>query len=165
LKAAVELDDSPPDLPGSVPTVPEDGWQPILYLGQDAPVYHGPPLQALRSVRVEGERLLGKIKALPLADLVGPRRVAGWLVPSGVLDACLYATAVLAWKVLKPAPSLPARLGRLRFARQAEPGEDCLVEVRLVRKEPGGACCTFRLFGRDGRPILEAEEYRIVWLG
>jgi NAD(P)-dependent dehydrogenase (short-subunit alcohol dehydrogenase family) len=165
LTAAVELDDSPPSFKGTAPVVCEGGWHSIQYLGPDAPVYHGPPLQALRSVRVEGERLLGKIKALPLAELVGPQRAAGWLVPSGVLDACLYATAVLAWKVQNPTPSLPARLGQLRFARQAKPGEDCLVEVRLVRKEPGGACCAFRLFGADGRPILEAEEYRIVWLG
>ncbi|HEY5313972.1 MAG TPA: KR domain-containing protein, partial [Pirellulales bacterium] len=144
---------------------PAGAWQTVEYPAADARFYLGPPLRSLRKVQAGEGRLWGRIIAPALGDLAGRARLAeGWIVPSAALDACLYATGILAWRQLEPGVALPASFGRIRLGRLPDHGEACLVETRLRSRSGRQAEFDFRLRGCDGQVLLDVEQYAIVWL-
>jgi hypothetical protein len=145
--------------------MPDGPWQNVEYAARGAKFYLGPPLQRLRKIKVDGPKAWGKIAAPALVELAGVRRlVIGWTVPSALLDACLYATGLLAWSHVQPGASLPVSFGRIDLYDAATPGETCLIEVDYRGREGRTARFDFVLTGSDGRGLLRATDYRIAWI-
>ena len=114
---------------------------------------------------MEGNVGWGRIVAPAAIELTGPRHnVAGWRLPCAALDACLFATGLLAWYCVEPGTALPASIGELTLHRLPRVGEACLVETKLLRREGHHAWFDFTLQGVNGELILAARDYRIVWL-
>lgn len=143
----------------------KDAWQSVHYEPRGSRFYLGPPLRCLRGIRVDGDTAWGKIAAPALIELAGARRsVSGWFVPSAALDACLYATGILAWQSIEPGSALPVEIGRLRLGRLPHPGEACVVRSTIKRQEQRRAWFDFTLVGDNGELILEATDYGVAWL-
>ena len=134
-----------------------------------APIYHGPALQRLLRVagRGEGEtaELLGLIAGPANVELFGEQRPGrGWSTVPAVADACLYAAAVFAHSQSGRA-SLPVSFDRLAFGRPSDPGEPCLVTVRMTSSDDRGASLAWTLQGLNGDILLAAKGYRLAWIG
>jgi hypothetical protein len=128
-------------------------------------MFLGIPLQCLRKVRVEQETARGQIIAPALIELAGSHRaVEGWIVPSAVIDACLYATGLLCWSRTAPGATLPVKLGALVLGRMPHPGEACVVETRFVRRDGRFAVFEFTLFGDDGAALVQVKDYYVAWI-
>jgi acyl transferase domain-containing protein/NAD(P)-dependent dehydrogenase (short-subunit alcohol dehydrogenase family)/acyl carrier protein len=146
-------------------TIPTTGWEPVGYLERPAPFYLGPTLRNLREVCLRGTAGFGRITAPSPADLSGsPKAGAAWLVPSALLDACLYAVGLSAWRAVRPGTALPKRFQSIRLGRTPNPGEACLVSLRLITQDETEATYDFRLTAADGTMLLDVTGYRIVWL-
>ena len=142
----------------------ESCWEAVRYLDQDAFLYHGPSLRALRSFYLQPDKLWGRLTAPSLVELAGSHRdPTGWQVPSAALDACFYAVGILAWRAQQAAQSVPHKLEALQIFNLPYPGESCLVEVMLELQDVGGAVFNFALWGHDSRPLLRAKGYRVAW--
>ncbi|MEZ6127369.1 MAG: beta-ketoacyl synthase N-terminal-like domain-containing protein [Planctomycetaceae bacterium] len=139
-------------------------WECICYPDPKAPIYHGPELQGLRKIAVDDQGGWGQIAASAPVQLFGAERTHGWTVPCAAMDACLYAVAVVAWKTHGKA-SLPVKFGSVRFGRQPDPGEPCVVRVTLNAETGRGVRCCFRLQGLNGDVLLNVEDFEIAWLG
>jgi acyl transferase domain-containing protein len=165
LRGTVKLGNGSPVVESFRPKPAAGVWQTVEYPAADARFYLGPPLRSLRKVQAGEGRLWGRIIAPALGDLAGRGRLAdGWIVPSAALDACLFATGILAWRQLEPGVALPASFGRIRLGRLPDHGEACLVETRLRSHSGRHAEFDFRLLGCDGQVLLDVEQYAIVWL-
>lgn len=146
--------------------LPRRGWERVAYLPSGSKIYHGPSLQVLRQMCVEGDRGWGRISAPAISELAGTKQsVAGWMIPSACLDACLYATALLAGRVVRTAASLPVSIEYLAFGRMTTPGEACLVQLQFIKSEESHAWFDFSLFGDNGDAICVARNYMIAFLG
>ncbi|MCA9791827.1 MAG: polyketide synthase dehydratase domain-containing protein, partial [Candidatus Eremiobacteraeota bacterium] len=144
---------------------PEGSWQPVHYHDRGARLFHGPALRALRRVQQTSTRLWGRLVSPAAVELGGTRRpTVGWRVPCAALDACLYAVGTLAWGQ-QPRQTVPKSIGRLRIFDQPRPREECTVEVLFLRRQEESGFFEFRLFGQQGRPLLEALDYQLQWLG
>ena len=151
---------------GASSAIPADGWEDVMYVPPGSKIYHGPSFQTLTKFQVRDRCGWSRVSAPGLSELAGVRRkVEGWLVPSAVLDACFYTTAVFAWKQVSPGPSLPVSIGSLDVGRLTYPGEACVVKTEFLRREGRLAWFDFILLGNNGDPILEARDYCIAWLG
>jgi len=138
-------------------------WEPIEYLDRDATIYHGPELRGLRKTAMDGDTVWGQIAASAPVQLFGAERTQGWTVPCAAMDACLYACAAAGWRRFDRS-SLPVRFGRIQFGRQPDPGEPCVVSIRILRRNNEGMTCSFRLQGLNGDTLLRVTNYRMAWL-
>ncbi len=137
---------------------------PIEYVGPDAPIYHGETLQCLRSIQIDKESAVGVITAPSLVQLGGVERPAdGWLVPCAVMDAMLYASAVLAYYVAKRG-SLPVQFESIDVGRLPEPGEPLQVHVKMNGQDQQGASLDVDLVGLNNDHLLAIRNYRLHWL-
>jgi hypothetical protein len=140
-------------------------WLPVSYPNVDAQFYVGWPLQRLRKVSLFENGLVGKISAPALIELAGTKRdLRGWRIPSAAMDACLFATGILAWQRVAPGTALPVRIRRLEVGRLPNSGEACQVHVQLLSHTQERACFDFTLYGVDGEMILNAKDYEVAWL-
>ncbi|HWA96978.1 MAG TPA: polyketide synthase dehydratase domain-containing protein, partial [Pirellulales bacterium] len=145
--------------------VPRQAWQKVSYAARGGKFFLGPPLRRLRKMIVGPTQAWGRIAAPALVELAGNRRdVRGWIFPSALVDACLYATGLLAWQSVQPGAHLPVSFGRIRLGTLPSPGEACIVESSYRGREGRTASFDFTLFGNDGRVVLAVEDYRIAWL-
>ena len=141
-------------------------WQIPTYCGPGEKFFGGFPLQKLRKYAIVENSLVGKISAPILIELAGGSRdVRGWILPSAALDACLYATGILAWNKIAPGTTLPARFGRIQLHRNPWPGEACMVHVRWNSTDASSASFDFTLYGNDDTVILDVLDYQIAWVG
>jgi hypothetical protein len=106
----------------------------------------------------------GRIVSLPLRNLTGASREAGWTVPSCVLDAALYACGIHLWVHGQGAISLPKSIARLRIGRPPREGETCLVYFICREIAADSACYDFTVIGQDRAVIVQAEGYHKVIL-
>jgi hypothetical protein len=144
---------------------PAADWQPVEYAERGSKFYLGPPLRACKKICLGQGVLWGKIYPPMLQELAGRRRsVEGWIIPSAALDACLYAVGLLAWMQVQAGPSLPFRFGRIALGRLPHPGEECIVQCKLLRREGRYADFDFTLFGINGDVVIQVSDYRIVYL-
>lgn len=140
-------------------------WLPVSYPAADAQFHVGWPLQRLRKVALHENGLIGKIAAPALIELAGTKRdLRGWRIPSAAMDACLFATGILAWQRVSPGTALPVRIQRLEIGRLPSPGEACQVHILLLSHSHDRARFDFTLYGVDGDMILNAKDYEVAWL-
>jgi acyl transferase domain-containing protein len=140
-------------------------WKKVDYAPRGSKFYLGPPLHGLRKIRTGKGVAWGQIIAPLPVELAGSHRHAeGWILPSAALDACLYATGLLAWWQVAPGVALPTGFGSIQLGRSPTPGEECLVETRFCRAESDQAYFNFTLCGDNGDVLLDVADYRIVWL-
>ncbi|MGN6133218.1 MAG: SDR family NAD(P)-dependent oxidoreductase [Aureliella sp.] len=155
-------------------------WNRPLYPAPGSKFFVGPSLQRLRGFAIVGESLVGRIIAPALIELAGGGRdVRGWQLPSAAVDACLFATGILAWQVVAPGSALPAGFGEIEIGRLPLPGEACEVHVRLrshnvgappseatnsLPASPAEAVFDFTLYGVDNDVLVNVREYRVAWL-
>ncbi len=133
--------------------------------GAGSKFYVGLPLQRLRGFTIVPEGLVGKITAPALIEQAGGRReVRGWQLPSSALDACLFATGILAWQTVSPGAALPAGFGEIELGRMPWAGEACRVHVRLRESSPGKAAFDFTLYGVNDDMLVNVRNYQIAWL-
>gem|GEM_PF-6084153 len=165
LRGEAELSDAIGPLKIKYPVVSSGDWQSVEYAGRDGKFYLGPSLRCLRKILTRRGVAWGQISAPALVELAGVGRPnEGWILPSAALDACLYATGLLAWWQVAPGVALPAGFGQLRRGRLPMPGEACLVETRLRSHAGREARFNFTLFGSDRQVILDVSDYRVMWL-
>lgn len=165
LRGVVEAVPHREDSPHTRPVVPDGTWHPVEYPALGSKFYLGPPLRCLRKIQIGENIAWGQMVAPAIVELAGPQHpVSGWMMPSAALDACLYATGLLAWFGVESGATLPASIGRLTLGRLPRAGESCLVESRFLRREGRYAWFDFVLFGVNGEVIMEVCDYRIVWL-
>ncbi|MEO8494244.1 MAG: SDR family NAD(P)-dependent oxidoreductase [Planctomycetota bacterium] len=165
LRGIVEASQLGQDTPRTKPVVPDGPWHPVEYPALGSKFYLGPPLRCLRKIQFGEQVAWGQMIAPAIVELAGPQHpVAGWMLPSAALDACLYATGLLAWFAVEPGSALPASIGRLTLGRLPRAGESCLVETRFRSREGRYGLFDFTLFGVNGEVIMEVSDYRIVWL-
>ncbi|WP_437223253.1 SDR family NAD(P)-dependent oxidoreductase [Planctomicrobium sp. SH661] len=139
-------------------------WAPIQYLEPTAPIYHGPDMQCLQSIAIDGNQAFGQISASSTVQLGGGHRPTfGWSVHCAAMDACLYAAALFAGKRFGRA-SLPVKFDRIRFGRLPDPGEPCLVAIQLIQESAEGVELAFQLIGLNEELLLDVEGYHIGWL-
>ena len=142
---------------------PSVTWLPVAYPAADAQFHVGWPLQRLRKVALFENGLVGKISAPALIELAGTKRdLRGWRIPSAAMDACLFATGILAWQRVASGIALPVRISRLEIGRLPGPGEACQVQVQLLSHSHERARFNFTLYGVDGEMILNAKEYEVA---
>jgi hypothetical protein len=134
-------------------------WVPFAY-PEEAPIQHGPIFRGLTSGFANEKRGTGQIVALPLADLAGPARVAGWSIPSLVLDAAFYACGYHLWIFGGFAVALPRRVEELRLGRLPRDGENCLVHMACLDLQTGDY--DFDIVGEDGAMIVQARRFSQV---
>jgi hypothetical protein len=140
-------------------------WQVAGYPPSDAPFYVGPAFRVLKRIALVEDRAYGVIQAPSLIELAGNKRdVTGWRTPSALLDACLFATGILAWNHVRPGINLPVRFDEIMIHKMAKPGESCWLETRCVGFDDRSARFDFSLWGSDGRLVLEAIGYRTAWV-
>jgi acyl transferase domain-containing protein/acyl carrier protein/NAD(P)-dependent dehydrogenase (short-subunit alcohol dehydrogenase family) len=140
-------------------------WTEAKYPPPDATFFVGPAFRVLKQVALKNERAFGIIQAPSLIELAGnKRKVVGWRTPSAILDACLFATGVLAWNYIRPGINLPVGFRELLFHRMPKPGESCRLETRCVRFDDRTAEFDFCLWGSDGKLAIEAAGYFTAWL-
>lgn len=140
-------------------------WLPVSYPAADAQFHVGWPLQRLRKVALHENGLVGRIAAPALIELAGTKRdLRGWRIPSAAMDACLFATGILAWQRVAPGTALPMRISRLEVGRLPSPGEACQIHVQLLSHSQDRARFDFTLYGVDGEMILNAKDYEVAWL-
>ncbi len=143
----------------------QPGWELVRYPTIESKFYVGWPLRRLRRVTLLDGGLVGTIAAPALTELAGPLRdTRGWFTASSALDACLFATGILAWQQVQPGSALPVKFGRLIPGRLPIPGEACEVHVRLKGNEATAATFDFTLYGVDGDVIFNAVDYEVAWL-
>ena len=139
-------------------------FKPIEYLGPDGPIYHGERFQMLRSIAIKGRDAVGAITTPSPIQLGGEHRPAhGWVVPCAVMDAMLYASAVLAFQATGRG-SLPVRFETIHFGRFPDPGEPLLVHSRVIDQDNSGMTLAADLIGLNGDQLLALRGYRIHWL-
>ncbi|HTU26886.1 MAG TPA: SDR family NAD(P)-dependent oxidoreductase, partial [Pirellulales bacterium] len=131
-------------------------WHEFQY-PNEAPIYHGPVFRGVKAACANPERGTAQILALPLKELVGEARVAGWTIPSCVLDAAMYSCAMHLWAFGDNAIALPRRIGDLRLGRLPRDGEMCLAHFVLI--DPATGEFDFDVMGEDGTPIVQARRY------
>ncbi len=137
---------------------PDTGWTRVAYPEAEAMFFVGPSLRCLRRIRVEPNRIWGKIIAPALVELAGPkRRVEGWQVPSALVDACLHAVGTLAAIQHAPGMSLPRYFERLALGSLPQPGEMCLARATLRATAGNEATYDFHVVGGDGRHAARSE--------
>ena len=164
-RALIEAEGPPLEVQGSPPPeLPESAWKPVFYHEPGADMVHGPSLRALRQVFWDGHQLWGQITAPPLMEVAGSwRSLAGWRIPSALLDACFYATGILAWQAVEAGQAVPQKLGQLWLGRQPVPGEMCEIHVRLDRHHQQQAVFSFTVWGHDGQPLVQAQDFSLAW--
>ncbi len=148
-------------LPGDVQ------WHRPIYPPEGSKFYVGLPLQRLRGLVLTDAGLVGRITAPALIELAGgSREVRGWQLPSSAVDACLFATGILAWQSIAPGAALPVSFGEISLGRQPHAGEACQVHVRQRAAEvaAGQAAFDFTLYGVDNDVLVNVRDYRIAWL-
>ncbi len=153
-------------MPDRLPNFPSADlkFEPVVYLGPDAPIYHGESLQTLKSIAISSNDAVGKITAPSPVQLGGVQRpVNGWVIPCAVMDATLYASAILAFR-LSGRPSLPVRFEEIHIGRSPEPGEPLQVHVRANVADDSGITLMVDLYGLNGDRLLVIRGYRIHWL-
>ena len=146
-------------------------WHRPAYPAAGSKFYVGPPLQRLRGFAINGDGLVGKITAPALIELAGGSRdVRGWQLPSSAVDACLFASGILAWQTVAPGSALPTGFGEIEIGRLPGAGEACEVHVRLREAIPGQggapaqAAFDFTLYGVDRDVLVNVRDYRVAWL-
>jgi acyl transferase domain-containing protein/acyl carrier protein/NAD(P)-dependent dehydrogenase (short-subunit alcohol dehydrogenase family) len=140
-------------------------WQDAGYPPPDAPFFVGPAFRVLKRIAILDDKAYGVIQAPSLIELAGNKRdVTGWRTPSALLDACLFATGVLAWNHVRPGINLPVRFDEIMIHKMPKPGESCWLETRCVGIDDRSARFDFSLWGSDGRLVLEAVGYRTAWV-
>ena len=151
------------DLLASAPSAAAE-WESVSYPAAEDIFYVGLPLHCLRKFIVEPGIVWGKIVAPALVELAGGRRrVDGWCLPSALLDACLFATGVLAWRQVAAGTALPRCFGSIRLGRAAQPGEPCLVRRSFADAFAARPVSTSICLGRDGDVVLSVRDYCVVW--
>ncbi|MFO1093172.1 MAG: C45 family autoproteolytic acyltransferase/hydrolase [Planctomycetaceae bacterium] len=166
---SAEVDLSPSAPAATIALAQADGkWGEMQYEPSDAnapsmAIRHGPPLRCLKQVRIQDDRLWGRMIAGSGTELCpSPHRTA-WKLPSAVLDACLLACSVLTY-VREKALHLPSGLDVLRFGDPPANNEPCQVAVQLRETIGSRAVYDFTLYGADGRVILDAQGYQATYL-
>lgn len=154
-----------PAKPAWLTPPPSSLWEPVRYPARGSKFYLGEPLRGLRSIQIAENQAWGQIASQSVVHLAGPRHsVTGWIVPSAAIDACLYATGLLAWFTIEEGTALPESIARLSLGREPYAGERCLVQSRFKRREDRYGWFDFALTGANGDLLVEVEDYRIVWL-
>ena len=140
-------------------------WQEASYPPTGSAFFVGPAYRVLKQTCLRNDRIFGRIQSPSLIELAGTRRnVLGWRTPSAVLDACLFATGVLAWNHVQPGINLPVGIDSLVIHKMPMPGEMCLLESRFLRRDEHQAWFDFCVWGSDNTLRLEALSYRTAWL-
>jgi acyl transferase domain-containing protein/NAD(P)-dependent dehydrogenase (short-subunit alcohol dehydrogenase family) len=166
VRAEVEFAGQAPVLKIEPPGKPPQGWFPYRYPKlNEGIMYHGEPLRCLKECCFQYDGGWGKIVALPLAQLAGPREPNGWILPPAVLDACIVLCGAFAWIQFSASVEVPYSLKKLYIRRQPRAGEICTERFFFRGREDGHSCFDFALFGDDGDVILQAEGYRTVMIG
>ncbi|WP_437185184.1 SDR family NAD(P)-dependent oxidoreductase [Planctomicrobium sp. SH668] len=148
----------------SIPDLSTLDFEPIAYLDETAVIFHGPDLQCLLSIAIEGDQAYGRISASSTVQLGGGSRPTfGWSINCAAMDACLYAAAVFAGRKYGRA-SLPVKFEKILFGRLPDPGEICLVTIQLVHQDQDGLILNFQLHGQNDEILLDVRGYRIGWL-
>ncbi|WP_459557136.1 SDR family NAD(P)-dependent oxidoreductase [Lacunimicrobium album] len=141
-------------------------WQDVVY--HDDPngaIFHGDSLRCLRRISIDGDELIGEISANSPSHLSGENRpTVNWTIAPSVVDACLYAAAMLAGRRFEKL-SLPSRFDRILIGRLPDPGEICYVTCRVTGETSSGAVMTVILTGQNGDMLWLAEGYHLAWLG
>ena len=146
--------------PGSPPL----GWSPHHYV-EDGLVYHGRPLRCLREFALQHDGAWGKIVAPPPSELAGARPAEGWLLPLAVLDGCLVACATFLFLQFGGVLEVPQAFEALRWTRQPQPGETCVVRLHFRSRQQLNSNFDFTLFAGGDEAILQAIGYRTVRVG
>ncbi len=131
-------------------------WRDFRY-PNEAPIYHGPVFRGLRGCCYGPQAGTARVLALSMKDLVGESRLAGWTIPSCVLDSAMYACAMHLWAFGGNAIALPRRIADLRLGRLPHDGEVCLIHFVCVDFETGDY--DFDVVGEDGAMIVQARRY------
>jgi len=140
-------------------------WNDAIYPAAGSAFYVGPAFRVLKQTSLRDSRIVGRIQAPSLIELAGTRRnVVGWRTPSAVIDACLFATGILAWNHVRPGINLPVSIDSMAIHKMPTPGETCFVESRFVRRNDRNAWFDFCLWGSDRTIRLEAVGYKTAWL-
>ena len=144
---------------------PESEGRRVDYLERPAPFYLGPSLRTLETFWSTPGAAYGKIIAPPLDALAGAEQAAKWLIPSAVLDACLYTVGLWAWQSIRPGTALPKSFATVKLGRLPRAGESCIVRAESTEQTASEAVFNFVLCGDDGDVLIDVEGYRVVWLG
>jgi hypothetical protein len=137
-------------------------WHSVQY-PKEGPLIHGASFRCLKNIAFDGDKGFGKIVAQSSGKLGGMRR-GSWQIPVAELDACLVACGGYALKKLGML-ALPRKFDLLRFFRQPDDGEHCLVHFSCQGREDGHLRFDFVLFGADGDAILCSEGFGAAIVG
>jgi hypothetical protein len=163
LKGIAELGDGPVEIAAPPLEHPPLGWHPFRYAGPgEGMLYHGPPLRRLTECSYQYDGGWGKIVAPALAELAGPRKPEGWILPVAVLDACVVACGSFVFFQFGGRLEVPHRFARLRVARLPRQGETCILRLHFLGREGRHSRFDFTLYGEDETPILQVEGYQTV---
>ena len=165
LRAVVDAPDQRADeVPRLDAPAPDGLWQPVVYGGPGTRFHHGPSMRALRKTCIVDGVLWGSIVAPALIELAGSNRSPlGWKIHGAVLDASLYAVAVLAWS-LGAGGNIPLAMDRLWVGRLPAFGEECLVRVTEHERRERRGIFDFAVYGANGEPLMDARGYSVAWL-
>jgi acyl transferase domain-containing protein/NAD(P)-dependent dehydrogenase (short-subunit alcohol dehydrogenase family) len=152
--------------PGNLPKPgePPFGWFPMEYR-KDAHVFHGPRFRGLKGLFCQRDGGFGRIVVQPAAELAGQRGGQGWVVPPGMLDACLVGCGAYTYWMFEKRSEIPHSFRLLELHRPPREGEECVLRVYFRHQDERHTEYDFGLFGADGTLIVSAQGYRGVLLG
>ncbi|QDU81274.1 Phthiocerol synthesis polyketide synthase type I PpsC [Polystyrenella longa] len=151
--------------------VPQDDWMAVQYSdnsqerieGHSGPVWYGPELRTLKSVRylLEASDIWGCFTAPDSSELAGQRTGSRWQTPAAVLDGTLYLFEFL-FSRLTGTSQLPHFIGQLDFGRLPVPGEQLIAYGQYLRREDRHLLVEFDVWGADGTAIYSCRDCKMV---
>ncbi len=140
-------------------------WQRPAYPVPTDTFYSGPSFRLISRFAIAARSIEAELTAPSLIELAGVHRQAtGWVFPSALLDATLYACGILSWQEVRAAVCLPTSFGKLQLSQLPRPGQKLRAFATLKQESDHAVYFDFDVTGDDGRMYLAARDYQATFL-
>ncbi len=133
--------------------------RPMKYVPKGSVMYHGPVLQELQWIDIEGDRVWGESITQPMRQWIGNRSAEHWLTRPASFDACLYLCGAATWIFFEENIGLPKGAETFLFARPPREGERCRLFANKIEQTNTSIRYDFCQIGEDGALICMALGY------
>ncbi|QDV40774.1 Mycocerosic acid synthase [Stieleria neptunia] len=139
---------------------PDVPYIPVHYLDHKLSVYHGPIYRQLEHFYYSQQESWAKIRIADPAEFFSTRRGDRIVLPSVLIDTCVFSAGVHEWTIDRTAIALPHSIGRLRMLATPVVGEPVTAQIVPLESTDKHAIFDINVWDQHGRPVLQIENYR-----